>query len=189
MDYKSSAMTGSQQGVALVFTMIFLGLMVVTGLVAVQFAGFQQKMATNFHNNQSAFIAAEASLREAEKCVKGQSSCSDLTNFTASCANGLCFTGSDKTSIPSCRAGNNPAWEDASLWRDTSKTIAASTLTGTGTSARYIIEFICYVPRTLFGVTPNPTNPADWSRLYRITTLASVDNVNSQVMLQSTYKR
>lgn len=189
MDYKSSGITGRQQGVALVFTMIFLGLMIVTGLVAVQLAGFQQKMATNFHNNQNAFIAAEAALREAEKCVKSQSSCSDISNFTASCSGGLCFTGSDKTSIPSCRAGNNPSWQDAVIWRDPSRTIASTTLAGTGTSARYIIEFICYVPKSLFGVIPNPTNPADWSLLYRITSLASVDNVNSQVMLQSTYKR
>lgn len=178
-----------QQGITLIFTMIFLALMVATGLVAVQFAGFQQKMATNFRNNQSAFIAAEAALKEAELCVKNLSSCSDISNFTAGCNNGLCFTGTDKTSIPSCRAGNNEPWQDGSLWRDNSRTIAATTLNGTGTSARYIIEFICYVPRTLFGVTPNPTNPADWANLYRITALSAVDNLNSQVMLQSTYKR
>lgn len=178
-----------QKGIALIFTMIFLGLMVATGLLTVQFAGFQQKIASNFRSSQGVFIAAEAALKEAEQCIKTKSSCSDIANFNASCTNGLCFGGSDKTSIPSCRTTTSEAWQDGALWRDSGRTITATTLTGTGTSARYIIEFICYVPRTLFGVVPNPNNPADWARLYRITALASAVNQNSQVMLQSTYKR
>lgn len=189
MGSRMPAKTSMQQGVALVFTMVFLGLMIVTGLTAIQFSSFQQKMATNFQNHQSAFIAAEEALREAERCVENDLSCSNITTFTATCNNGLCFTGSDRTSIILCRTGNNPSWRDAALWRDTSRTRAATTLTGAGTSARYIIEFICYTPSTLFGVIPSPTNPADWSGLYRITALASVDNVNSRVMLQSTYRR
>ena len=178
-----------QKGIALLFTMIFLGLMIAAGLLTVQFAGFQQKMATNFRNSQDVFIAAEGALNEAEQCVRTQTACSDIASFSASCTRGLCFTGSDKASIPSCRTGTVESWQDGALWRDTTRTIAATSLANSDTSARYIIEFLCYVPRTLFGVTPNPTNPADWARLYRVTVLASATNQNSQVMLQSTYKR
>lgn len=176
-----------EQGVALVFTMIFMGLIVAAALVSVQFSSLEQKMAASFRTNQLAFIAAEAALLEAERCVKGQPNCNEINHFASDCANGLCFTGTDRASIISCRAGNSQPWNNASLWTDTSKTIAATTLP-TGTSARYIIEFLCYVPRVLFGVTANPSNPGDWSRLYRITVLSSVDNRNSQIMLQSTYK-
>lgn len=179
----------TQKGVALLFTMIFLGLMVATGLLTVQFAGFQQKMATNFRSSQGVFIAAETALKEAEQCIKTQTVCSEITNYDAGCTGGLCFNGSDKFSIPSCRTATSEAWQDGAIWRDTTQTRVVTMLAGTDTSARYIIEFICYVPRTLFGVTPNPSNPADWARLYRITALASAVNQNSQVMLQSTYKR
>ena len=184
---KQKAESGKEKGVALVFTMIFMGLMVAAALVSVQLASLEQKMAASFRTNQQAFIAAEAALLEAERCVKGQPSCNEITNFAGDCSNGLCFTGTDRSSIISCRAGNVQPWNDASLWTDNSRTIAATTLS-TGTSARYIIEFLCYVPKVLFGVTANPSNPGDWSRLYRITVLSSVGDRNSQVMLQTTYK-
>ncbi|MGI9281402.1 MAG: pilus assembly PilX family protein [Endozoicomonas sp.] len=177
-----------EQGTALLYTMIFLTLMVMAALTAVQFSSLEQRMSASYRTHQAAFIAAETALLEAERCVKGQNSCNDITTFANDCGNGLCFNGTDSTSIISCRAGNARPWENTSLWTDTNKTIAATTLPS-GTSARYIVEFLCYIPRALFGVTPNPANPSDWSRLYRVTVLASVDNLNSQVMLQSTYKR
>ena len=179
----------TEQGTALVFTMIFLGLMIAAGLVSVQFSSMQQKMAASYRNNQSAFFAAEGTLKEAEQCIKTQTVCSSITGFAADCSNGLCFTGSDSGSIPSCRAGNNEPWEDSIIWNDATKTRAATMLAGNGVSARYLIEFICYVPKAMFGVTPNPSNPADWSQLYRVTVIASVDNLNNRVMLQSTYRR
>ena len=179
----------TEQGTALVYTMIFLGLMIAAGLVSVQFSSLQQKMAASYRNNQTAFIAAEAALKEAEQCIRTQTDCSAITGFSADCSNGLCFTGNNSGSIPSCRAGNSEPWEDSALWNTPGKTRVIKSLTGTGTSARYLIEFICYVPKALFGVTPNPTNPADWSNLYRVTVVASVDNLNNRVMLQSTYKR
>lgn len=176
-----------QQGSALVFTMIFMGLMVVAALVSVQFSALEQRMSASYRGSQAAFIAAEATLLEAERCVKGQTACNEVAGFDNTCSGGLCFNGTASGSIIACRVGNSEPWQDASLWTDTSRTLEATTLT-TGTSGRYIIEFRCYVPRVLFGVTPDPSNPGDWSRLYRITVLASVDNTNSQVMLQSTYK-
>ena len=176
-----------QQGSSLVFTMIFMGLMVVAALVSVQFSALEQRMSASYRGSQAAFIAAETALLEAERCVKGQAACSEVTGFNSTCSGGLCFNGSSSGSIISCRAGNSRPWQDASLWTDPSRTLQATTL-ASGNSGSYIIEFLCYVPRVLFGVTPDPSNPGDWSRLYRITVLASVDNTNSRVMLQSTYK-
>ncbi|OED40591.1 hypothetical protein ACH42_15990 [Endozoicomonas sp. (ex Bugula neritina AB1)] len=189
MDFSTHIQSQDKQtGVALIFTMIFLGLMVAGGLVSIQLSSLQQKMASSYRTSQNAFISAEVALKEAEQCVKDEAACSSLSNFVSNCSFGLCFTGSDKNSIPSCRTGSTQSWDNAALWEDSTRTIEATTLAGTGTSAKYIIEFICYVPKTLHGVTPSPSNPGDWSRLYRITVLASVDNQSNRVMLQSTYK-
>ncbi|WP_257254783.1 MULTISPECIES: PilX N-terminal domain-containing pilus assembly protein [unclassified Endozoicomonas] len=177
-----------ENGSALLYTMIFLTLMVMATLTAVQFSSLEQRMSASYRTHQAAFVAAETVLLEAERCIKNQNSCNDINTFAGDCSNGLCFSGSDRNSIISCRAGHARPWESAALWKDPGKTIAATTMPS-GSSARYILEFLCYVPRTLFGVSPNPANPSDWSKLYRVTVLASVDNLNSQVMLQSTYKR
>ncbi|WOG26411.1 PilX N-terminal domain-containing pilus assembly protein [Endozoicomonas sp. 8E] len=177
-----------EDGTALLYTMVFLTLMVMATLTAVQFSSLEQRMSASYRTHQTAFVAAETAMLEAERCIKNQNSCNDINTFASDCSGGLCFSGSDRNSIISCRAGNARPWEIAALWTDAGKTIAAITLPS-GTSARYVVEFLCYVPRTLFGVSPNPANPSDWSQLYRVTVLASVDNLNSQVMLQSTYKR
>ncbi|WP_252176433.1 PilX N-terminal domain-containing pilus assembly protein [Endozoicomonas sp. 4G] len=177
-----------ENGSALLYTMIFFTLMVIATLTAVQFSSLEQRMSASYRTHQTAFIAAETALLEAERCIKNQSSCNNINTFASDCSNGLCFSGSDRNSIISCRAGNASPWENAALWADASKTIVATSVPS-GTSARYIVEFLCYIPRVLFGVTPNPANPSDWSKLYRVTVLSAVDNPNSQVMLQSTYKR
>ena len=174
-------------GSALIFTMIFMGLMVLAALVSVQFSGLEQKMSASYRSSQSAFIAAESTLLEGERCVKEQAACNTVSNFNSSCSGGLCFSGTNSTNIVSCRAGIAQPWEDVNLWLDNSRTLEATTLPA-GTSGRYIIEFLCYVPNVQFGVTPNPNNPSDWAGLYRITALASVDNTSSRAMVQSTYK-
>lgn len=182
-----SRVLSRQRGSALIYTMIFMGLMVVAALVSVQFSTLEQKMSSSYRSSQTAFIAAEMTLLEAEGCIKKFAACNSITLFNNTCSNGFCFNGTAASSITSCRAGNSKPWQDVSLWEDTSKTLTATTLP-TGTTGRYIIEFLCYVPQVLFGVTPDPSNPGDWSRLYRVTVLSSVNNINSQVMLQSTYK-
>ncbi len=184
-----STQASTQKGTALIFTMVFLGIMVAAGLVAIQIAGLQQKMAASYRNHQSAFIAAESGLKEAEKCIKEKSECTNMTGFTQDCSGGLCFAGTDIGSISACRTSSYRPWQDINIWNDRQKTREVTSLASSGVSARYMIEFMCYVPNVLFGVQPSTSNPADWANLYRVTVLASVNNQNSRVMLQSTYKR
>ncbi|WP_407919789.1 hypothetical protein [Endozoicomonas numazuensis] len=37
-------------------------------------------MSASYRTHQTAFIAAETALLEAERCVKGQNSCNDITS-------------------------------------------------------------------------------------------------------------
>ena len=176
-----------QDGAALVYTLILLAIMVTAALSSIQLSSLEQRMSASYRTNQAAFITAETALLEAERCVKNRSVCNDLASFDANCSNGLCFTGTHKNNVQTCRPGRG-SWNDATLWADATKIIEAVTLPDPSSSAYYVIEFICYVPVGLFGVAPDPTNPNDWSKLYRITVTARAGDANSVVMLQSTYK-
>ncbi|UYM15316.1 pilus assembly PilX family protein [Endozoicomonas euniceicola] len=180
--------TARQNGAALLYTVVFMGLMAFAGLITMQSSMLAQKMSASYRNSQIAEVAAEAALLEAERCILNQTLCSDIARFNNSCTNGLCFTGTSANNIITCRAGNDQPWQDSTLWGDTTRTIASASASA-GTSARYIIEFICYMPRVLTGTEPNPANPVDWSRVYRITALSTLDDANTHVMLQSTFKR
>ncbi|AMO55714.1 hypothetical protein GZ77_08745 [Endozoicomonas montiporae] len=177
-----------QCGSALLYSITFVGLMAFAGLITIQSSSLLQKVSASYRNNQIAQVAAEAALLEAERCLVNQSACYDISQFDSSCSNGLCFNGTRANSIIGCRSGNTKVWQDSNLWKSATRTINASS-TPSGTSSRYIIEFICYTPRILAGLEPDLTNPADWSKYYRITALSRVDNTSTHVMLQSTFKR
>ncbi len=176
-----------EQGTALVYTMIFMTLMIMAGLASVQFSSLEQRTSSNFRTRQATFFAAETILLEAEHCIRENTACSDVSLFDNNCTNGLCFNGSDRTSTVSCRSGNQRPWELAAIWTDNTRHITATSVSG-ALAGRYIIEFLCYVPRNPTGVTPSPANPRDWSRIYRITALSVMANDGARVMLQSTYK-
>ncbi len=180
--------TKKEKGSSLIYTMVFMGIMITAGLTAVQFSSLEQRTSSNFRTKQTTFFGAETILLEAEQCIREDAACSNIALFDTNCTNGLCFNGSDRTSTVSCRSGNQRPWEQAAIWTDTARHIAATNLTAPTVTGSFIIEFLCYVPRNPFGVTPNPANPADWSSLYRITALASMDIDGARVMLQSTYK-
>ena len=174
------------KGSSLIYTIVFMTIMIMAGLGAIQFSSLELRTSSSFRSKQTAFFAAETILLEAEQCLREDTSCSDITLFDNNCTGGLCFNGSDRTSPISCRAGNQRPWEQAAIWTNSSKHIAAATAqTVTGS---FIIEFLCYVPKNPFGVAPNPANIVDWSRLYRITALSSMDDSGAKVMLQSTYE-
>ena len=175
----------SEQGAALVYTMIFTTLMVVTGLSSISFSSLEQRSSANFRTKQSAFMAAESTLLEAERCISLGGACADITTFDANCTNGLCFNGIDRTSTVSCQSGNQTPWEQPTVWSNSSRHKVATSLSA-GLTGRFIIEFLCYIPKDPT-TTPSKSIASDWSQLYRITALAVMDD--ARVMLQSTYKR
>ncbi|WP_172807366.1 pilus assembly PilX family protein [Endozoicomonas ascidiicola] len=175
------------RGSALIYTMVFMTIMIIIGLGSVNFSSLEQRTAGSFRVQQQAFVAAESILLEAELCVKDETRCSDLPLFDGNCTNGLCFSGTERNSTVLCESGVTSPWEQGDVWRDSSRYINATSV-GSTVTGRYIVEFMCYVPKNPFGVTPDPTKAAEWSRLYRITALSVMDSDGARVMLQSTYK-
>ncbi|MBL8449485.1 MAG: hypothetical protein JNM32_06130 [Dechloromonas sp.] len=89
--------TNAQRGFALVAALIF---MVILSLIAVGLSGTtssEERMARNFRDQDTAFGAAEAALRDAELHLSGAWQYPYfpllLTDFNDTCANGLCDSG------------------------------------------------------------------------------------------------
>ncbi|MGB1950272.1 MAG: pilus assembly PilX family protein [Marinobacter sp.] len=194
-------LTCSQKGSVLIVSLIFLLLLTIVGLSAMNMTSLEERMAGNFRDHDLAFQAAEAALLDAEEFVENtfditkaytDSGCSGSACYGSSCAGGLCFNGTFKNSstpVESCTAGTTKEWEDNSIWSDSSKTRSASDqVTGTVENARFIIEFRCFMPRDPANANPDPDIFAQWSPAFRITALASGSSTDSQVMLQSIYK-
>lgn len=173
-----------QHGISLVIVMIFLVILSVLGVSAMQSSTFSSRIARNESDRNLAFQAAEAAMHDAEQdvknlkfdntaCVAGAAGCrADLiykgNGFDNLCTSGLCDPQQFST----------PVWEDKTKWTTSGASVSYGTYTGSAglpivaQQPRYLIEF--------FGF--------DNSTVYRITTVGFGASTSSQVMLQSAIK-
>ena len=180
-------MNKRQNGAALFYIIVLVGLTVFSAVSLFIVSGKKQRLELNQYAGQVVFAEAENILVEAENCIASQT-CSNINLYNANCSNGLCFNGTNISDIALCYTGATQEWQTASHWTDGRKHRVATNVTDSRVSGKYIIEFICYTPVTLGGVSPRPTNAADWMQLYRITALAEIADQNASAMLQVTYK-
>lgn len=186
-----------QRGSVLIISLIFLLLLTIVGVSAMNMSSLEERMSGNFRDHDLAFQAAEAALLDGENYVEQNFAITQALQdgsptYTAACSGGLCFHGtftSSSTPVTSCVAGQIKEWEDSTIWSSASKTQPASSqLEGTAKNARYIIEFRCFMPKDPANPDPDPAVFVQWTPAFRITALASGSSTDSQVMLQSTYK-
>ena len=173
-----------QGGISLVIVMIFLVILSVLGVTAMQSSSLGSRIARNESDRTLAFQAAEAALRDGEldvknlkadntACVAAAAGCrveniSRGNGFDTSCTLGLCDS----------RAFTTPVWEDTTRWATTGASVAYGTYTAAaaipvvGQQPRYILEYF----------------PLGDSVVYRITAVGFGANTSTQVMLQSAVK-
>lgn len=179
-------LTGREQGSALTMSLVFLVLLTIIGISAMNFSSLEERMAGNFKDQYLAFQAAESALKDAE--TDAFNNISNATPFTSSCTNGLCLpTGSG------AYVWDTVDWSTGSTTSRQYGAYTGSPTIGTSLAAqpRYIIEDI-----------PNPTTPpagesaADpWKRgatgneYYRITARGVGSTSQSQAMLQVIFRK
>lgn len=176
------------KGSVLLVSLVLLLVMTVAGLTGVKMATLDEKVSGNYQDQQIAFYAAEAALKEAEQFIANNQF--TLTSFTASCADGFCFSGTNSDDVGSCHPGTAQPWQTAALWSsgDQHRTTSVS-ISGTSAQAKYIIEFRCYIAKEPSGPLPDPANRRDWAEFFRITALASGGSGDARVMLQSSFAK
>lgn len=174
-----------EQGVSLVLVMIFLVILSVLGINAMQSSTLSSRIARNESDRNVAFQAAESALRDAENDIAyrrfDRTACSTtiagcrifegLLNFDATCTDGLCDTvGAALTNI----------WATPSLWAPSGNSEAYGTHTGAANlplvirQPRYIIEGF------QAGI--------DGSTVYRVTAVGFGASESTQIMLQISVK-
>lgn len=173
----------AQRGAALIAALIFLVVMTIIGVGVVGTTTTEEKMARNFRDNDLAFAAAEAALRDAELRINGtfkkrneiDAYRYDLltnefgTNVNA-CTNGICDVKDDK----------RPVYDHFSLTGAPSAPLG--TVTGTPDIAQVSAQ-----PRYLIEKTLKPIpGESKTKRLFRITAVG-YGRLSAQTILQETY--
>ncbi|AMO55710.1 PilX N-terminal domain-containing pilus assembly protein [Endozoicomonas montiporae] len=179
---------GKEQGSVLLVSLVLLLILTIAGLASIRVTSLEEKMTGNYRNEQLAFHSAEVGVLEAESFVAG--TLLNVSDFTSTCNNGLCFDGVNHSDPGTCSANVSSPWQEQALWSDPDRyrTMTIS-LDGIAAPAKYIVEFRCYLPRETEGPEADPTVFDDWAQFFRITVLATGGSGDARVMLQTTYKK
>ncbi|BCE02887.1 pilus assembly PilX family protein [Marinicellulosiphila megalodicopiae] len=206
-----------QNGQVLLIALIFLVVLSLIGVSAVQTSSSEESMAYLYEDKEFALEAAESALIEAEQWISNitinplihaKANCTgDTRCFQENCEQGLCLTGY-LDSNDKCILQNQDPWADKknlsdhylkdgsdeliNTWEsEGTYKLVDNKYPGASSKAKYIIEFYCFTQKDPDGVPPlaYPEDRHAWSQLYRITALASGKSENSRVMLQSTLKK
>ncbi|MEO8629104.1 MAG: PilX N-terminal domain-containing pilus assembly protein [Betaproteobacteria bacterium] len=175
---RNSRNRATQRGVVLITVLIFLMLLTMLGITAMQTNVLQEKEAGNSRDVNVAFQAAEAALRDGENYVLRTVSATSA--FDGNCTNGLC--------TPSSTA--NPVWADPTLnvWANSSNSLAySSTIDQVSQQPRYIVELLGALPAMQGQSMAVGVKPSAGGISYRITASGWGANAVTQVLLQSVY--
>lgn len=161
-----------QQGAVLVMCLIFMLLLTIISASALQSTTLQERMAGNTRDNNSAFQAAEAALREAERVLQGAA----LGAFNGS-------NGRYKDCSGSATECNPPNWTD----RSATNWVSLSAVAGVSTQPNYYIEELPDIENP--PVALDSDQAAVPIKIYRITARGFGVSDNSMIVLRSIYRR
>jgi type IV pilus assembly protein PilX len=183
-----------QTGMSLFPALMFLLVLAVLGVSAMNSSLMQEKMVSNTKDQNLAFQAAEAALRDAEADVARNTAVWTPTSFTFSCAAGLCTPPSTWPTPSSSDISKVIDWTNSGLTRTYGSQTAAPPLPDVAAQPEYVIERI--PPPPGLPVAPGSSIGmgcgASCASLgggfsYRVTVLATGARPETRVVLQSTY--
>ena len=183
-----------QSGMSLFPALMFLLVLAVLGVSALNSSLMQEKMVSNTKDSNLAFQAAEAALRDAEGDVERNKDFWTPTSFSSACTNGLCIPPSTWPTPSSLDISKAIDWTNSGLTRTYGSQTAAPQLPDVATQPQYVIERIPPPP----GLPASPgasigmgcgaaCPPAAGGFAYRLTVLATGARLETRVVLQSTY--
>ncbi|HSX84617.1 MAG TPA: PilX N-terminal domain-containing pilus assembly protein [Cellvibrio sp.] len=199
-----------QVGATLIVSLVILAVITILGVASMRASNLELRMAASARDRAVAFQAAESALGRVESFIDGNltienvlPSCTTNNCFSANCNNGLCFTGDlqgavnqDDCRLTSATGELKQPWKQEDNWADTSLHRTMSVLSpGLDESGdfkqidvRYMIEFLCFVPRDEKAIDDGENSRNNGVPLYRVTVRASGDAGRSAVALQSVYR-
>lgn len=163
----------SQKGMVLVVGLIFLMILTLIGVSAMNSTALSEKLTQNLRDTTAAFAAAEASMTDGEAWLKAQTSApTAVTTCTSSPCN--------------VWAANSlgTVYQQSSSWWQSNARNFSSTLYGVATQPQYIIELSSFVP---YELSPGSLGKGQGYYFYRVNARGTGATANSQVNLQSIY--
>lgn len=159
-----------QRGAVLITSLIFLIIITLIGITAMQNAVLEERMAGNMHDRNLAFQSAEAALRDAEEFLAQRTRDDPMEMVDFNNAHGL------------YRLANsgNFHWEVDATWSGSASRVYGDTLDHVAEQPRYIIEPIQLLPLDASAPPPAPY-------LFRITARGVGGSETAVVLLQSTF--
>lgn len=171
----------NQQGAVLLVGLIMILMLSIIGIAAIRGSGMQELMAGNMRDRNLAFQAAEAGLRAGEKILT--TTAPAASTFTCASGIGKCTDQNLTTPVTPIARLSDADFKDKSALADVDLKLA--------NKPRYIIELVT-APIGVAGVTGDAVDfgsvDEDTTAYYRITSLGYGGTVDSQVMLQTTYR-
>jgi type IV pilus assembly protein PilX len=177
---------GRQRGMTLVPAMLFLLTVAMLGLAALNSTVMEERMVGNAKDQNLAFQAAEAGLRDAE--VDVMQNIAPGAPFSASCADGLCTPPSTWATPTSKDISRLIDWSDPAVTRRYGSRTPAGTIPLVAAQPVYVIEKLSTIAAgagrsVALGTAP----PGSDGTAYRITVMATGARPETHVFLQSIY--
>ncbi len=166
--------------------LMFLLVLCVLGVAALNSTLLQEKMAGNTKDMNVAFQAAEAGLRDAEADVVKNITPGSV--FTSSCTNGLCTPPSTWPTPLATDISRAVDWGDSSKTRAYGSQTSAPALTDVAAQPLYVIEKLSGLtvpPGGSVGIGVAPPNSGGTA--YRLTVLGTGARIESHIILQTTF--
>lgn len=162
-----------QCGSVLAIALIFLLLMTLLGVTAMRTTTMQERMAGNVRDRNLAFQAAEVALREGESFI--------VANPAA------VYSNADGLYQPP-GADEHNHWDVIDWLADGNSRATSASLDDVARQPRYIIEEMA-AGSTEIPASVEADAPLTETRVYRVTAMGWGGNINTQVMLQSRFRR
>ncbi|MDV6344631.1 PilX N-terminal domain-containing pilus assembly protein [Nitrosomonas sp. Is37] len=185
MIYQEAKLASRQRGVVLATGLIFLVMMTLLGVTAMQTTMLEEKMAGNLRDETLAFQAAEAALREGEMFLQ------QITLPAFDGSNGLyAETPADETQAAETQAAETQAPDPITWpgWSTSGRTIA-TTMSGVASQPRYIIEQRRIPVPAEKGGSVQQSATTMTSTMYRVIARGVGGTESAVVILQSDYRR
>lgn len=167
LNFSSFRPRKKQGGAVLAVGLVFLVLLTLLGVTAMQVTGMEERMAGNLRDRNLAFQAAEFALREGEESVRNQDNWIDDGACRPFC--GLEDAGPDLNSY---------------AWDGTSDFAVADPIHGVAQQPRYFIEYLGLRKCT----EKYRCDDGGPKEVFRITVRATGRNPNTVVLMQTTYQ-
>jgi type IV pilus assembly protein PilX len=178
----------AERGVAMITVLMFLVIMTLIGLAAMQSSGLQERMSGNMRDQDVAFQATENALREGETWINGLTtmpiiSASGSGNCDPYCASAVWAL--DATEVSSGNFLNHAFWDESitPLYR------AGTAVSGANTAPKFVVEYNQFISDPTSGLTIGQPSDDTGRQLFRVTARGTGETDASRSVIQSTFAK